>query len=208
MSDLAKEKLEAGCDRWRRCSREVDTANHGTTFIIDLESAVRQAWREDLVPGPLRATLAKLCIDFAPYLRRHVCFFTLLQEVPQFAVTFSQLAMGSIKSSLRLPKQSHAMEFNGTLDTVSDPLDLDRLTRRVGLDTEGLTRSSFLEAAREFPRSPATARRVPSRKIIRPPHLSSKHSYSSRLNQSANDFKYPTRHPIRSPHLQLVENIS
>lgn len=166
MSDLAKEKLEAGCDRWRRCSREVDTANHGTTFIIDLESAVRQAWREDLVPGPLRATLAKLCIDFAPYLRRHVCFFTLLQEVPQFAVTFSHLAMGSVKSSLRLPKPSHAMEFNGPLDTVSGPTDLSGRIRRVGLDTEDFTMSSLLDTARESPRSPATARRLPSGQII------------------------------------------
>lgn len=152
----------------------MDITKHGTTFIIDVESAVRQAWRDDLVPGPLRATLAKLCIDFAPYLRRHVCFFTLLQEVPQFAVTFSQLAMGSIKSSLRLPKPSHVMEFNGTLDTVSDPLDSAGLIRRVGLDTEGLTRSSL----HEIPGSPATQRRVASlasRKSLARPYIPSKH---------------------------------
>lgn len=178
MSNLAKEKLEAGCDRWRRSSREVETAKHGTTFIIDIESAVRQAWREDLVPGPLRATLAKLCIDFGPYVRRHVCFFTLLQEVPQFAVTFSQLAMGSIKSNLRLPKPSHAMEFNGPLDTVSDPLDSSGLIRRVGLDTEGLTRYSSYERTSEIPGSPATQRRVASlasRKSLARPYIPSKH---------------------------------
>lgn len=175
MSNLAKETLEAGCDRWRRSSREVETAKHGTTFIIDLESAVRQAWREDLVPGPLRATLAKLCIDFAPYVRRHVCFFTLLQEVPQFAVTFSQLAMGSIKSSLRLPKPSHAMEFNGSLDTVSDSLASAGLIRRVGLDTESFTMSSLSERAREFPTPPATARRVSSRKSLAHLYIPSKY---------------------------------
>ncbi|KKY31155.1 putative btb poz domain-containing protein [Diaporthe ampelina] len=38
MSKLAKEKLSAGCDRWRRCSGTVDTAKHGTTFIVDIEA--------------------------------------------------------------------------------------------------------------------------------------------------------------------------
>lgn len=104
MSELAKEKLIIGCDRWRRCSGTVDTAKHGTTFIVDIESAVRQAWREDLASSPLRAILTGLCVNFAPYLRRHQSFFTLLQEVSQFAVTFSQRAMGSITSCLRLPK--------------------------------------------------------------------------------------------------------
>lgn len=109
MTKLATEKLEAGCDRWRRCSGRVDTAEHGTTFIVDLESAIRQAWREDLASGPLRHALIKLCIDFAPYVRRHESFLTLLQAVPQFAVAFSQRAVGSIISSLRLPKPNHTM---------------------------------------------------------------------------------------------------
>lgn len=164
MSNLAKEKLEAGCDRWRRCSREVDTAKHGTTFIVDLESAVRQAWREDLIPGPLRGVLTKLCIDFVPYVRSHQSFFTLLQEVPQFAVTFSQLAMGSITSRLRLPKPSHVMEVDAPR---WGPSPLSELVRRAQLDTEGLTRSSLMERARQTPSSPATARRVQSRKSIR-----------------------------------------
>lgn len=167
MSNLAKDKLKDGCARWVRCSGEVDTVKHGTMFIIDLESAIRQAWREDLVPGPLRATLAKLCVPFVPYLRRQQSFFTLLQEVPQFAVTFSQLAMGSITSSLRLPKPSHVMEVDAPLHTGWGPSRPAELVRRVQLDTEGLARSSLMERARQTPSSPATARRVQSRKSIR-----------------------------------------
>ncbi|KAG6358053.1 hypothetical protein INS49_013937 [Diaporthe citri] len=133
MAELAKDKLNAGCSRWRRCSRTVDTAIHGTTFIVDLESAVRQAWREDLASGPLRAVLTGLCIDFAPYVRRHQSFFTLLQEVPQFAVTFSQRALGSITSSLSLPKSTRVVEPPAPFSTDFHALDSSGFYPVVGL---------------------------------------------------------------------------
>lgn len=195
MADLAKEKLNAGCSRWRRCSRTVDTAVHGTTFIVDLESAVRQAWREDLASGPLRAVLTGLCIDFAPYVRRHQSFFTLLQEVPHFAVTFSQRALGSITSSLSLPKSTRVMEPPAPFSTDFHALDSSGFYPVVGLYPKLSKPSRALERTR----SPATARRVTSRKSIA--HLSrpSKRQRSSESHQNADCVKAPARHPIRSP---------
>lgn len=195
MMDLATKKLEAGCDRWRRCSGRVDIAEHGTTFIIDLESAIRQAWREDLAAGPLRHMLTKLCIDFAPYVRRHQSFFTLLQEVPQFAVTFSQRAVGSIISSLRLPKPDHVMEPNPPFgDKNPSPLGLSIEP----LDVESL-RSPALRPA-ERAKSTATARRVRRRDLLS--------VFLSRVsvNAAQNPFRMLTEsiaatHPIRSPYL-------
>lgn len=166
MTDLATKKLEAGCDRWRRCSGRVDIAEHGTTFIIDLESAIRQAWREDLAAGPLRHMLTKLCIDFAPYVRRHQSFFTLLQEVPQFAVTFSQRAVGSIISSLRLPKPSPMMEPNAPYSKDLDP---------PGPSAESFNLVTLLGPSLgrgERTKSPATARRA------RPPKSPYSHTRS------------------------------
>lgn len=189
MAELAKDKLNAGCSRWRECSRKVDTATHGTSFIVDLESAVRQAWREDLASGPLRATLTDLCIDFAPYVRRHQSFFKLLQEVPQFAVTFSQRSLGSITSSLSLPRSARVIESTAPFDTDSHAFSSSGLDPVVEL---------FLERTRSPAalRSPATARRVTSRKSIA--HLSSqsKHQCSSKSHQNSDCFKGPARHPI------------
>ncbi|KAH8757254.1 hypothetical protein F5883DRAFT_683943 [Diaporthe sp. PMI_573] len=124
MMRLASEKLKARCDAWRSVSDTVDTAVHGTTFVADVESAVRNAWREDLAPDSLRVLgglpdsilrerLTKLCRDFAPYLKHQQSFFELLEEVPRFAVTFSQRAMGSITSSLRLPKPDGVTPMKG-----------------------------------------------------------------------------------------------
>ncbi|KAK7700354.1 hypothetical protein SLS64_010962 [Diaporthe eres] len=171
MAELAKDKLNAGCSRWRRCSRTVDTATHGTPFIVDLESAVRQAWREDLASGPLRAVLTGLCIDFAPYVRRHQSFFTLLQEFPQFAVTFSQRALGSITSSLSLPKSTPVMEPPAPFSTDFHALDSSGFYPVVGLHPLSAKPSRALDHTR----SPATKKRIPSRKSIA--HLSrpSKH---------------------------------
>lgn len=115
MRKLAEEKLSARCGVWRRVSGTVDTAIQGTTFIVDVEFAVRQAWREDLAPAPLRGKLVSLCVDFAPYLRKLQSFLMLLQEVPQFAVIFSQRAMASITSSLRLPTSNSAIDSGGFL---------------------------------------------------------------------------------------------
>lgn len=178
MSKLATEKLEAGCDRWRRCSGRVDTAEHGTTFIIDLESAIRQAWREDLASSPLRHVLTKLCIDFAPYVRRHESFYTLLQEVPQFAVAFSQRAMGSIISSLRLPKPNHIMEPN--VPSIKE-VGLFKLPEE--LFDPGKLFSAPLRPA-ERTRSPVTARRPRPGKIG--PPRPSKCQYSLEPHRNAN----------------------
>lgn len=170
MTKLAKDKLSGRCERWRQCSGTVDTATHGTTFIVDLESAIRQAWREDLASGPLRAVLAGLFIDFAPYVRRYYTFFTLMQEVPQFAVTFSQRALGSIPSSLPLPNPNSVLGLNALPSTDSHPVDSSvtlgcaKSGPGVGLVTPGSTR------APQRTRSPPTARRLPSRVSVA--HLS------------------------------------
>lgn len=146
MSKLAKEKLSAGCDRWRRCSGTVDTAKHGTTFIVDIESAIRRAWREDLASSPLRVMLASLCVDFSPYVRRHQSFFAVLQEVPQFAVTFSQRAMGSITSSLPLPKPNSVLESR--LLDLSDKLAVYDPTRSIGHTASRTRRTGRTRAPR------------------------------------------------------------
>lgn len=197
ITKLAKDKLSGRCERWRQCSGTVDTATHGTTFIVDLESAVRQAWREDLASGPLSAVLTGLCIDFGPYIRRHESFFTLLQEVPQFAVTFSQRALGSITSSLPLPNPSRVMGLNTPFRKDSPRLDSSALLWIPGLASPG--RVSKSRRDRERTRSPPTARRRSPRVPVAPIYRPSKYQCGENSHQDADCVKGPVRHPIRSP---------
>lgn len=174
LEKLAKDKLDSRCARWRRYSSVVDTAEHGTTFLVDLESAIRQAWREDLTPGPLRAVLTNLCVDFAPYLRCHPSFFTLLQELPQFAVTFSQQALWSITSILTLPASTRVKDSK--LPRSKAPGPPPRLSDLYHF-TMGVVPTSA--RAREHARSAANARRIGPRNSIPHISLSSKYQCSS-----------------------------
>lgn len=190
MEKLAKDKLNDGCSRWLRCSGTVDTAKHGTTFIVDLESAIRQAWREDLAPGPLRRILTTLCIEFAPYLRRHDSFFTLLQEVPQFAVTFSKRALGSIISSRPLPNPARVADSK-VYRELDDPLPKLKTERR---PTPALSES--VQAMFGSPvRPPGSITRL---------QIPSKHQVSSIYHQNADCVKRSARNPARSPCFELV----
>lgn len=150
MSKLAEDNLKTGCDHWRQCSGTVDITKHGTSFIVDLESSIRQAWRQDLASGPLQAMLISLCLDFAPYVRRHDSFGALLGEIPQFAVAFSQRALGSIVSSLRLPKPSQTMDSGPIHDMMLFPLGKHRSVMDPTADEErkGLGRTSTSKLAR------------------------------------------------------------
>ncbi|POS69176.1 hypothetical protein DHEL01_v212432 [Diaporthe helianthi] len=104
MTRQAEQDLSARCQHWRVFSATVDKSNCGTFFLVDVERAIRQAWREDLASGPLlREELTKLCLDFAPYLSHQHSFSALLEEVPGFSIAFLQKALGCITSSLRLP---------------------------------------------------------------------------------------------------------
>ncbi|KAJ0116885.1 hypothetical protein J7T55_010036 [Diaporthe amygdali] len=159
MSKLAEDKLKAGCDHWRQCSGTVDTTKHGTSFIVDLESAIRQAWRQDLVSGPLQAMLISLCLDFAPYVRRHESFGALLEEIPQFAVVFSQRALGSIISSLRLPKPSQIMDPGPIHDDILFAIDIRR----------SFINLTANEERRRLPSGTQRLGRTTSRGAFRPP---------------------------------------
>lgn len=104
MTELAEHCLHSRCNGWRKVSLYVDAISHPTTFLYDVECAIRRAWSEHLNSGPLvRETLAKLCLDFAPYLKHHRSFSTLLEEIPGFMVVFSQQALGNFPSILPLP---------------------------------------------------------------------------------------------------------
>lgn len=182
MKEVAKEKLSAGCDRWRLCSGEVDKVKHGTTFIIDLESAIRQAWREDLLSGPLRTMLTKLCIEFAAYIRRHQSFYTLLQEVPQFAVAFSKLALGSIVSSRRLPKPNRVVEANAASSADHQSSALSRSLESI---SKGHPMPSGLQRALQRAESSADTRRPRSHTSMADLSRQSKHQCSPKFDQNA-----------------------
>lgn len=104
MTEQAEMHFHSKCDCWRAVSRQVDTISHPTSFLYDIECAIRRAWSDDLASGPLlHEKLAKVCLDFAPYLKHHESFSRLLEEVPGFTMAFSQQALGTFTSSLPLP---------------------------------------------------------------------------------------------------------
>jgi hypothetical protein len=111
MTNLATKKLDNRCAFWYDSSTEMDPAIYDTTFIVDVESAIRCAWRENLASDAgslehdLRNRLLFLCLAFAPYLRNIHSSSGLLQELPQFAVSFSMKAMAHnrIMSNLAMP---------------------------------------------------------------------------------------------------------
>lgn len=63
-------------------------------FVPEMAGAIRAAWNPEKASGPLRGLLLRLCQALAPYLRNYPSFIVLFDEIPDFAIEFSKVALG------------------------------------------------------------------------------------------------------------------
>lgn len=63
-------------------------------FLPDLEAGIRAAWRHDRAASPVRLDLISLCVGIYPFAKDHASFIRLLEEVPEFTVSYMKALLG------------------------------------------------------------------------------------------------------------------
>lgn len=63
-------------------------------FLPDLVAGIRAAWRQDRAASPVRLDLISLCVGIHPFVKNHSSFIRLLEEVPEFTVSYVKALLG------------------------------------------------------------------------------------------------------------------
>jgi hypothetical protein len=66
----------------------------GIDFLPDLQASIHAAWRHDRIPGPVRKNLIGLCVGIHPFVKDHVSFISLLDEIPVFTAHYVKALLG------------------------------------------------------------------------------------------------------------------
>lgn len=90
----AMRRLNERCKKLYIASRCVSVVSGGISFITDLETGIRAAWRPDRVAGRPRKTLMTLATGLHAYLRNQPSFISLLDELPEFTADFVKALLG------------------------------------------------------------------------------------------------------------------